>query len=71
MLTVKQAATRANVSVSLIYILLKKRQLPAIRVGCRGRGKWLIKEDALDAFLTKCAVAALPPENEGELKHIR
>ena len=34
----------ATVSRSLIYSLLKQGKLEAVRIGCRGKGKWLIEQ---------------------------
>lgn len=52
MFTVKEAAARANVSKSLIYTWCDERRLPHIRAGKIGkRGRILIKEDDLDAFI--------------------
>lgn len=69
MLTPKQAAGRACVSVSLIYALLRSKRLPGYRVGVRGRGKWLIEESELDGFLASCKLSNLPLE-EGPLKYL-
>lgn len=69
-LTAKQAAARACVSLSLIYGLLQKGRLPALRVGVRGKGKWLIHPEDLDAFLATCKLSELAAP-EGQLKHIR
>src|SRR5262249_46328582 len=52
MLTVRQAALRACVSESLVYRWCAEGSLPHFRVGAKGRrGKLLIKEEELDAFL--------------------
>jgi excisionase family DNA binding protein len=52
MLTVKQAAERLRVSPSLVYSWCEDRILPHYRMGGKGkRGKILIEEAALDAFL--------------------
>lgn len=69
-LTPKEAAKRACVSVSLIYALLKQRRLPALRVGVRGRGKWLIESDDLDGFLSECRVNELSVPDETDLKFL-
>ena len=59
MLTVKQAAERAGVSESLIYLLCDERRLPHYRPGGkRKRGKILIDPRDLDAFMASCRVAA-------------
>jgi excisionase family DNA binding protein len=53
MLTVKQAAVRLGISPSLVYGWCEDRILPHFRLGNKGsrRGKILIEETALDAFL--------------------
>jgi excisionase family DNA binding protein len=57
MLTVKQAAARAGVSVSLIYQLCDERRLPHYRPGGKGkRGKILISPRDLDAFMESIRV---------------
>jgi excisionase family DNA binding protein len=58
-LTVKQAATRLGVSPSLVYAWCEEHMLPHYRMGGKGkRGKILIEESALDAFLQGCKVEA-------------
>jgi excisionase family DNA binding protein len=53
----KQAAERAQVSVSLIYQWVEERLLPHYRVGGRGkRGRILMDPADLDAFLESCRV---------------
>lgn len=52
MLTVKQAAEKLRVSPSLVYSRCEDHLLPHYRMGGkRKRGKILIEEAALDAFL--------------------
>lgn len=52
MLTVKQVSERLRVSPSLVYSWCEDRILPHYRMGGKGkRGKILIEEAALDAFL--------------------
>ncbi len=70
-LTVKQAAARACVSPSLLYALLKARKLPASRVGCRGRGKWLIAVADLDGFLAACKLADMPVPDDETLTYLK
>ena len=70
LLTPKQCAERATVSLSLIYALLRSRRLPALRVGVNGKGKWLVRQEDLDSFLKTCVLSGLP-QDEGELKHIK
>jgi excisionase family DNA binding protein len=64
-LTVKEAAAHARVSPSMVYALLKARKIPALRVGCRGRGKWLIRLEDLEEFLVGCRVSDLPGDDGG------
>ncbi len=68
-LTPKQASERMCVSLSLVYQLLQQRRLPAYRIGVRGRGKWVIEEADLEAFLAECKINEVPPDDR--LKHIR
>lgn len=71
-LTAKQAADRARVSVSLIYQWCAERRLRHLRVGARGRrGKILIEEEDLEAFLLACEVAESDLLDDTDLKHIR
>jgi excisionase family DNA binding protein len=52
MLTVKQVAERLRISASLVYSWCEDQILPHYRMGGKGkRGKILIEEPALDAFL--------------------
>lgn len=67
-LTPKQAAVRANVSRSLIYSLLRQGKLPAARIGCRGRGKWLISPEDLETYMEQCKVTREPLT---PLRHIK
>jgi len=62
-LTVKQAATRAGVSAALVYQWTSaKRRLPHLRAGRRGsRGRILIDEADLEAFLATLRVGGGPP----------
>jgi excisionase family DNA binding protein len=59
MLTVKQAAERANVSTALVYQWCEERRLPHYRLGGKGkRGKLLINPADLDAFMQSLRVEA-------------
>jgi excisionase family DNA binding protein len=59
MLTVAQAAERACVSSSLIYEWCAEKRLPHLRLGKKGRrGRILIEESDLAAFLESCRIAA-------------
>lgn len=70
MLTPKQVAARVGVSDSLVYEWCAQGLLPHYRMGRKGkRGKVLIEEADLSAFLAGCRQEAkleVPP-----LKHIR
>src|SRR5215469_5522592 len=58
-LTVREAAERAGVSESLIYLLCDERRLPHYRPGGKGkRGKILIDPRDLDAYMQSCRVDA-------------
>jgi len=58
-LTVKQAAVRSGLSPSLVYALCAERRLPHLRLGKRGRrGRVLIEESDLAAFMESCRVGA-------------
>lgn len=72
MLTVKQVAERLRVSASLVYGWCEDHRLPHYRMGGNGkRGKILIEEDALDAFLQGCKVEGKPVDAASlNLKHI-
>jgi excisionase family DNA binding protein len=58
-LTPKTAAERVGVSVSLIYEWCQDKRVPHYRCGGRGRrGRILIEDADLDAFLTTLRVEA-------------
>lgn len=64
LLTVKQAASRAAVSPSLIYELCANGVLPHMRLGRPGkRGCIRIDSDELDGFLAACRVEGLSPDD--------
>ncbi len=72
MLTVKQVAARLRISASLVYSWCDDHLLPHYRMGGKGkRGKILIEEAALDAFLqsrkVECGAGDCPAL---DLKHI-
>lgn len=70
MLTPKQAAEKIGVSDSLIYEWCSQGLLTHYRFGRKGRrGKILIEEKDLDAFLDACRQEPAPPAPP--LKHIR
>ena len=62
-LTPKQAGQRAGVSASLIYRWCEQWLLPHFRFGGRGsRGKIMIEDVDLDAFMARMRVEAMTPE---------
>jgi len=70
-LTVKKAAERAGVSAALVYQWCEERRLTHYRAGREGRrGKILIEESDLDAFLETLKVRPAASLPEG-LRHIR
>jgi excisionase family DNA binding protein len=67
-LTPKEAAELVGCSESLIYQLCDERRLLHYRVGGKGRrGKILIAEADLDAFLATCRVT---PAQDVEFVHL-
>jgi excisionase family DNA binding protein len=63
-LTVREAAERAGVCAGVVYGWLKARSVPFYRVGGPGRrGKYLIEDSDLEAFLARCRVEAKGPES--------
>jgi excisionase family DNA binding protein len=72
MLTVKQVAERLRISASLVYSWCEDQILPHYRMGGKGkRGKILIEEAALDAFLQSRKVECKPVDASSlGLKHI-
>jgi excisionase family DNA binding protein len=70
-LTPGAAAARAGVSPQLIYQWCRERRLTHYRLGTQGRrGRILIEDSDLDAFLDSCKVTPAPAPPEG-LRHIR
>ncbi len=72
MLTVKQVADRLRVSASLVYSWCEDHLLPHYRMGGKGRrGKILVEEAALEAFLQEHKVDAAAVDSTAlGLKHI-
>jgi excisionase family DNA binding protein len=72
MLTVKQVAERLRISASLVYSWCEDQILPHYRMGGKGkRGKILIEEAVLDAFLQSRKVEGKPVDATSlGLKHI-
>jgi excisionase family DNA binding protein len=72
MLTPRQAAVRVGVSLSLVYELCQQKLIPHFRLGGKGRrGRILIEESDLAAFIQSCRVQAETDRSELQLKHIR
>jgi excisionase family DNA binding protein len=71
-LTVKQVAARLRISASLVYSWCEDHMLPHYRMGGKGkRGKILIEEAVLDAFLQSRKVETGPCDSLAlDLKHI-
>lgn len=58
-LTIRQASERTGVSTSLLYQMCAERRLPHFRLGRDGRrGKLLVEEGDLEAFLAAARVEA-------------
>ena len=72
MLTVKEVSKRLRSSTSLVYSWCDDHLLPHYRMGSKGkRGKILIEEAALDAFLQSRRVECKPVDASSlGLKHI-
>jgi len=67
-----QAAEHAGVSASLVYQWCAERRLPHFRLGKSGtRGKLLIEQADLDAFLTSLRVEVEQEERAEGLNYIR
>lgn len=61
LLTAKQAAEYATVSLSLMYQWIEQRRIPHLRAGGKNkRGKILIDKEDLDRFLVTLKVSAKP-----------
>lgn len=72
MMTPKQLAEKACVSLSTVYSLLRSRRLPGFRVGVHGKGKWLVRWEDWEAFLATCRVSDWNvAEEEGEYKYLK
>ena len=70
-LTPKQAAARVGVSQSMIYTLLRAGKIPALRIGCRGKGKWLIDCSDFDKWVKSCQVTDLCDADDGEYQYLK
>lgn len=72
LLTTDEAAMMVAVSVSLIYEWCHERRLPHFRLGGAGkRGKIVIDERELLAFLRTCRVEGSDPLDDDDLTHMR
>jgi excisionase family DNA binding protein len=71
LLSVKQASELAGVSDSLVYEWCAEMLLVHYRFGKKGRrGKLMIDEKDLEAFLASCRQEARPRAEVPPLKHI-
>jgi excisionase family DNA binding protein len=74
MLTVKQTATRLNVSCSTVYALIKSGDLVSYRIGVR-RGAIRRGERVIESYLATCRGEVVPRPSlrraRAQLKHIR
>ena len=69
--TPKQLAQATGVSQSTIYSLVRQGRLAAYRVGCRGKGKYLIEEADWETFLAGCKTDVLPPEGDDDFVYLK
>jgi excisionase family DNA binding protein len=54
-MTVREAAEKLEISQSLVYRLVEEGRLKCLRIGQRGkRGKIVIREPDVEAFLKEC-----------------
>ena len=59
-MTVKEAAEKLEIRVSLTYQLLADGRLPHLRIGGKGRrGKIIVKDEDIRAFLATCRVGSV------------
>lgn len=70
LMTPKDMAAYMCVSLSMVYSLLQSGKIPAHRIGCRGRGKWLARREDVDGFLASCKVSEIAPPDDGEYKFL-
>ncbi len=68
-MTVKEAAERLEISVSLVYGLLTAGRLRGTRHGL-GRGTWRISEQQLAEYL-EAAAEGVPAAPRRPLKHLQ
>ena len=69
-MTPAECAAKANVSLSLIYHVLRDGRLRAMRIGCRGRGCWRVAPEDFDNWLATCKVSEVRQEEEGEFTYL-
>ena len=69
--TPKQLAQATGVSQSTIYSLVRQGKLAAYRVGCRGRGKYLIEEADWERFLAGCRTDVVVPESDDGFVYLK
>ena len=51
-LTLTDVAEVLNTSVSQVYALVRRGELPAIKIG--GRGQWRVERAALEDYIQRC-----------------
>lgn len=69
-MTISDASKKFHLSKSLLYQLCRQGRLNHYRVGVRGRGKILVKEDDVQKLLDECRVENTIQE-DGPLRHIK
>jgi excisionase family DNA binding protein len=69
-MTVKQAATRLEVSRSLVYAMVSAGRLRHYRIGT-GRGAIRIPEEAIDEFLKTAEVVIPAARQVVRFRHVR
>ena len=67
-MTPKELSAQAKVSRSLVYKLLRDGKLPGYRVGCNGRGKYLLRWEDWEKFLETCRLSE--PQEEGQFDYL-
>jgi excisionase family DNA binding protein len=69
-MTVKQAAQRLEISLSLCYALLASGRLKGTRHGL-GRGTWRVSEEQLREYLSSVEAPVPKEEQEKSFRHVR
>jgi excisionase family DNA binding protein len=54
-LTLADVAELLNTSVAQVYAMVRRGDLPAIKIG--GRGQWRVSEDDLEAYIAELKTA--------------